>query len=211
MRELEFLPEWYPNLRRRKRVVMLQGWMTLAIIAGLVLWIALARRNVQASELTMQSLGAEMVQTRAEQEQLEELLNLERELTRKEQIIAQLGYPVEMSRLLRTLDLVMPQEMSLREIICNTREIVLPSANSAAAARAKPDTQRQVEKRLEVRLIGWAPSDVDLANLLAGLQADYPFFENIALVRADGKLEGGHLMREFEVTFTLNLESPTGN
>jgi Tfp pilus assembly protein PilN len=210
MRELEFLPNWYPNLRRRKRVVLLQGWMTLAIVAGLTLWIVLARQNLQSAQATLSVLDREMVQTRAEQSQLEELLALERELTQKEQIIAQLGFPVEMSRVLRTLDLVMPPEMSVREITCNTREVVLTAATGATAARARPQTPRPVEKRLEFRLVGWAPSDVDLANFLAGLQTDYPFFESIQLVRADGKSEGGHLLREFEVTFTINLESPTG-
>ena len=33
MRDLEFLPDWYPKLRRRKRTVALQAWGTLTVAA----------------------------------------------------------------------------------------------------------------------------------------------------------------------------------
>ena len=33
MRELEFLPQWYPQIRRRRRLVHLQAWLTLVLIA----------------------------------------------------------------------------------------------------------------------------------------------------------------------------------
>ncbi len=58
-----------------------------------------------------------------------------------------------------------------------------------------------------MRLVGVAPDDVDLANFLAGL-TNYPFFEQIALLKADGIIDGGHAMREFEVTFSMSLNAP---
>ena len=39
MREMEFLPSWYPQLRRHKRLVMLHIWATTMVIMGLGLWI----------------------------------------------------------------------------------------------------------------------------------------------------------------------------
>jgi Tfp pilus assembly protein PilN len=205
MRELEFLPDWYPQLRQRKRLVWLQTWMTLVIILGLSLWFGLARRNVLAAEQTLSSLGVQMDQTRNEQQQLNELLKLRKELQQREQIVAKLGFPVEMSRLLRTLDEVMPREMSIIEIHCNTEESVI-APTGAEAAQAVPPSQRPIDRRLKIRLVGVAPNDVDLANFLAGLTA-HDFIENIALLRADGRAEGGHLMREFEVTFLISLNT----
>ena len=46
MREVEFLPAWYPQVRRRRRLVVLQAWMTLAVLIGLGAWMTLAGRNV---------------------------------------------------------------------------------------------------------------------------------------------------------------------
>ena len=46
MRELEFLPAWYPQLRERKRLVRLQAYMTVAAgSAGLCLWVYLIHGN----------------------------------------------------------------------------------------------------------------------------------------------------------------------
>lgn len=206
MRELEFLPEWYPQLRRRWRLVGLQGWMTLAIVIGLALWLVLARRNLHNAEVASGAMDTQMRQTRTEEAQLKELLGLKRQLTQKEQVIAQLGFPVEMSRLLQTFDAVMPREMSLLEMSCTTEEVIPHTASSATAAQAKQDKNRPVQRRLRVRLVGVAPTDVDLANFLTGL-SQYPCFESVALVRADSVPDRGHVTREFEVTLLINLEA----
>ncbi len=207
MRELEFLPDWYPRLRQGRRLVVLQVWMTLAVLAGLALWCGLAGRNVRNAEAAASALDAQLRQTQTEQQQLDVQMALKKELMQKEQIIARLGFPVEMSRLLQTLDSAMPREMSLLEISCVTEETAPPAASSALAAQARPESQRILERRMKVRLTGVAPTDVDLANLMASLQTEFPFLEQIALVRAGGRSEGGHLMREFEVTFSINLNS----
>ena len=208
MRELEFLPEWYPTLRRRKRLAKLQAWMALAIIASLSLWLSLARRNVRSAEVALGAFEVQVQQTETEKRQLNEQLEMKRQLERREEIVAQLGFPVEMSRLLQTLDTIMPREMSLRDINCTTEEQTSVAAG-AAAAQATPGRPQVVDRRLRVRLVGVAPNDVDLADFLLGL-TKLPFFEQISLVRADGVSDGGHLMREFEVTFSMNLNTTPG-
>jgi hypothetical protein len=97
----------------------------------------------------------------------------------------------------------MPKEMSLTELNVETQE-----------QPARPTSQRQttnaateVDRRLNVRLIGVAPSDVDLANFLTGLTG-VPFFENVSMTYSRDKAQSGHLLREFEVTFSLNLNRP---
>jgi Tfp pilus assembly protein PilN len=170
------------------------------------LWLALATRNGRSAAAAVGALEAQVLQTRTEQQQLDEQLELKKQLTQKEQIIAQLGFPIEMSRLLQTLDAEMPREMSLTEITCTTEEVVPSPQFGAVAAQAKPRKDQMFERRLKIRLVGVAPTDVDLANFLTGLSR-YTFFEQIALVRADGLSSGGHIMREFEVTFSINLSA----
>jgi len=206
MRELEFLPEWYPRIQRRKRLVVLHGWLTVVVAAALCLWMLLARRNVQQAQAALSSISSEMVQTQSEQRQLDEQLAIKQELQVKERIVAQLGFPMEMSRLLRALDAVMPKEMSLLEASFLTQE-QLVGPTGPAAARATPDVEPAIDRQLKVRLVGVAPTDVDLANFLAGLNS-YSFFRQVSLGKASDKSDSGHLMREFEVTFQIDLNQP---
>jgi hypothetical protein len=208
MRELEFLPDWYPRLRRQRRMVVLQAWVTLAIVTGLALWLTLARRNVLHAEAALSAFEVQILQTATEKRQLDEQLQMKAQLEQREQVVASLGFPVEMSRLLRTLDVIMPREMSLKDITCTTEELQVAS-QGAALGQALPQEKPRLDRRLKVRLIGVAPDDVDLANFLAGL-TNYPFFENISLLKADGVMSGGHAMREFEVTFSMSLNATPG-
>jgi Tfp pilus assembly protein PilN len=212
MRELEFLPEWYPQLRRRRRLVMVQGWVLIGLIVGIGMWTIAANRAVRKDEAKLVRLDAELSLSRAELEQLDELLALEKQLGKQEQILAKVGSHVEAARLLATLDEVMPPEMALVDLTFDTEDRVVPvtappgSRLSRAAAAAPP----VIDRRLKVRLVGVAPTDVDLANFLARLTAK-PFFEAIAMTYAKDRSDQGHLMREFEVLFSMDLNDHPGS
>jgi hypothetical protein len=62
---------------------------------------------------------------------------------------------------------------------------------------------------MKVKMIGVAPTDVDVMNFLTRL-GDVPFFEQVYMTYAKDRPENGHVMREFEVTFCLNLNSARG-
>lgn len=209
MRELEFLPEWYHQTRRKRQMVGFQGWLLLLVIVGLGMWTGLAHRNVRAAQSTLDSLKGQLDQTYAEQRLLAEQLSLRQELEAREKIIASLGFPVEMTRLLQTLDSIMPKEMSLLEFRCQTTEEPL-SPGAAKTVAAGIDPSRQTERRLKVWLVGVAPSDLDLASFLAGL-TNVLFFDGVTVNYARDKVEAGHLMREFEVMFSINLTQSPGS
>jgi len=208
MREMEFLPAWYHRTRRRKRIVTIEGWLLLALVAALGSWLGFARQSVSGSELVLASLQRQVEQAHSDQRMLTEQLELRQKLQDRAQIIASLGFPAEMTRLLQTLDSVMPAEMSLTEFDCTTDEQVRP-VTSVAAVRAAGDKDKQIDRRLKIKLAGVTPSDVDLANLLYGL-TNVPFFEQVS-VNARNKLDAGHVMREFEVTFSMSLNQQTGS
>jgi len=209
MRELEFLPEWYPRLRRQRRRVLLQVWVALVILVGLALWLTLARRNAGRAEAALRAFEVQVLQTETERRQLEEQLRMKAQLEQREQVVASLGFPVEMSRLLRTLDVIMPREMSLKDVTCTTVEQPLLYDGPAPAQARGTQNKPMVDRRLRVSLVGVAPNDLDLANFLTGL-TNYPFFEQIQLLKADGVVDGGHAMREFEVTFSMSLNTTVG-
>jgi Tfp pilus assembly protein PilN len=207
MRELEFLPDWYPRARRKRRFAVLQVWILVTLFAGFSAWLFMARRGVGAQERTLESLKQQLDQTYADQRLLAEQLKLRQELQTREQLVASIGFPVEMTRLLQTLDQLMPKEMSLVELKCDTDEQIRVTGNVTAIRGGSGGAEKQIDRKLKIKMLGVSPSDVDLANFLMGL-TKYPFFEHVAVSYARDKIEAGHVMREFEVTFTMPLNQP---
>jgi hypothetical protein len=200
MRQLEFLPTWYPQTRRRKRFVKLESWILLVVIVSLGSWYVFAGQNLRDKQVALGALQKQLDQVHTEKELLAQALDLRQRLQEREELVASLGYPVEMTRLLHTLDSVMPREMAMTEFDCQTREQARP-VTSVAAIRP---TDKQVDRRLDVHLKGVAPSDVDLANFLGELNK-MPFLEQVNVSYAQDRIDSGHVMREFEVTFSMNL------
>jgi Tfp pilus assembly protein PilN len=202
--DLEFLPTWYQQAQRRRRRLLLQAWGSLIVCCALVLWLSLVHRNVATAAQTLSAVDGQLHQSELELVQLQEQLRLKGELELQRQIVSRIGLPLEMSRLVRTLEDVMPKEMSLVELNVETEEqLARPTPNATVPVPARNATP-DVDRRLVVRVVGVAPSDVDLANFLAGLTA-VPFFENVAMAYSKDKAQAGHVLREFEVSFSLNL------
>ena len=210
MHELEFLPAWYHQTRRRKRVVAIETWSLIGLIACCGAWFGLAQRDVSAKQLVLDGLQARLVQMHTEQNMLNEQLKLRQDLKDREELIASLGLPIEMTRMLQALDSVMPKEMSLVEFDCTTEETARP-VTTVVGIRAVGDKEvKQTDRRLKVKVLGVAPSNMDLANFYQGLN-NVPFFEQVVVGTWKDKIESGHVMLEFEISFSMNLNQQTGN
>jgi len=210
MREVDFLPQWYPKVRQRKRAVMIQTWATLALVVALGVWMLMAQRNVQARETELTSLRTDLNQSEVQLQRLEELLDLQKELGKQASIFAKIGRPVASTRLITTLEQLMPRDMALINLALETEEpqvkaggsLSMRARKSAAAAAAA--AAANADPKLRLRLHGVAPTDVDLAEFIAKLTAK-PFFKQIELIYSHEKTESGHVMREFEVAFVMDL------
>ncbi len=203
MRELEFLPDWYPKLRRRRQTVALQAWGTIAIAAALGLWLLLAQRNVHARQRELTNLSSSLTQSIADVDRLKELEQLHEQLQSQDQVFAMIGRPIEMTRVLTTLQEAMPQDMSILDLSVKT-EVIKPKTLAG-----KLQEEKGSNRSLKLDLQGVAPSDTDLASFLAKLTAK-PFFSDVALVYSKPLTQSGHNMREFEVTFALKLSDLGG-
>jgi Tfp pilus assembly protein PilN len=199
MRELEFLPDWYPQTRRRRRLVHLQGWLTLLLVAGMGTHLVMADRNIAVAEGSVSALQAQLTETDAKLAEIDKLDAMRRQLRQQQAVVSKLGTNVESCKVIDALDAVMPKQMSLTGLQIDNEERVDNSAVQAARA-----TEPVVERRLKVRVQGVCPTDVDLANFMTQLAA-VPFFEQVNITYAREKGQNGHVMREFEVTFGLNL------
>jgi hypothetical protein len=209
MREVEFLPDWYPKVRQRKRMVALQAWITLILICGLGLWILMAQRNVHAREVELAGLGSDLNQSETELARLEELLELQRKLGQQNGIFIRIGRPVESTRIITTLDQLMPRDMALLDLSLDTEEAPKPAGTLAARAQQEQQAAQKPESWLRLRLHGVAPTDVDLAEFLSKVTAT-PFFKQVELVYSHERQQGGRVMREFEVSFLIDLASLGG-
>lgn len=215
MREVEFLPEWYPKVRQRKRMVALQAWVALILMCGLGLWMLLVQRNVQAREIELDALRNDLDHSEHELSRLEDLLRLQRQLGQQDQIFVKIGRPVETTKIITTLEQMMPSDMALLDLTLDTEEPARRGGNAHAhsaggglAARAAREKEPESAK-LRFRLHGVAPSDTDLGEFLHKLTGK-PFFKNVELMYSHERQDRGHVMREFEVSFTMDLAGVAG-
>jgi Tfp pilus assembly protein PilN len=200
MREPEFLPNWYPMLRRKRRWVILQSWLTAAVVVALGMWMLLSERNVHAAENALDSLQGQLNQSNGELRKLDELQSLRRQMSQQAQVVAHLGLHVPASRMIDALDQVMPTKMALLDLTLNTEQRVVAQSPLLTTPGAEPAIDRQ----LHVKLHGVVPTDVDLGDFLGHL-SNVPFFRDIAMPYSKDRVQSGHVMREFEITFSVKL------
>jgi Tfp pilus assembly protein PilN len=209
MRELEFLPEWYPKVRQRRQRVALQAWITLILICGLGLWVILVQRNVQARAIELSGLRTDLNHSESDLQRLEDLLQLQRQLGQQDQIFAKIGRPIEATRIITTLEQMMPKEMALLDLSVDTADAPKAAATGSLASRARKEV-KETEQQLRFKVHGVSPTDVDLAEFLAKLTGK-PFFKDVELTYSHERQESAHVMREFEVTFIMDLAGVGGS
>src|SRR4051794_34824057 len=100
MRELEFLPDWYPRLRKRKRIVGMQGYATVILVTGLCTWGWLSGQNIRSASASLVVLSDQIKQADSELARLKEAMAQKEELESKKVILGKLGNHVESTRIL---------------------------------------------------------------------------------------------------------------
>jgi hypothetical protein len=203
MHEVEFIPEWYPRLLRRRRIIIVQGWLTLLLVVALAMWLLLAQRNARAAEAAVTVLDIELAATDDALQKLNDLRELQRQWRQQDEIISRLGLHVETTRMLTMLSNIMPPEMAIQSLTMQVEERERPMT-SLARARDVQNRRPSTERWMNVRMVGVVPTDIELANLLGRLDV-VPFFDRVALTYSRDRVDRGHLMREFEVAFSVNL------
>ncbi len=203
MPDIEFLPAWYPQSRRKKRLALVQFYMTLVLALGLGLWMLLIRRNTVVAAASLNQITQQVTETRGELQQLDDQVRLKDQLTAQQRVVDSLGLPVDVARLFGTIEQTMSPEVSLTHFDLRVDEYQ-PVVSSLDAAKSLPMAP---DRRLRVHFIGVAPSNSDIVRPLAGL-TDVPFFEDVVTSLRD-KIVDGHVMREFEISFWMSLNQPS--
>lgn len=203
MREVNFLPAWYPKVVRQKQLLTAQAWGTATIVVGGFIALLGAHRAGAAADRDLLS-AKERAQLMVQQvHQLDEMLNLQKQLVAKQAIVSELGLPVELSRVVAEMGACAPREVTFIEIRAATveRGPQTIAERAAAATGMRPAAERQ----LELRLRGIAPTEGEVTAFWSRLMS-CPSFSAVRLVNSNEKIEGDHKMREFEITFSISLD-----
>ncbi len=180
MRDVEFLPTWYPALGRRKLALKTQTWIALGVLLALSS-IALAQCwQVRRQEETLVRIGNQLALSDRQVSRLKELQKQEQTLARQQRQIVQLGLHMPTTGLLNELEDALPEQISLVGLTIDPQE--------SAGER--------------IRLTGVSPNDEQVAVLLTKLGA-MRCFENVDMSYVRDRVQQGRLMREFEITFAL--------
>jgi hypothetical protein len=206
MRELEFIPAWYVRLLRRRRLLFVQSWLALAIGGGLGLWVFLADGNARAAEAALDSLRQQVQQTESQLEQMDRLERLRKQWRRQADVMDRMGLHVECARLISKLAEVMPKAVAITMLQVEVRETPMALSNAARAA-LRETAPPPMDRRLHVHIQAVAPTDLEVVTLITDLNR-VPYFQRVTPSYARDRRESGHVLREFELSFEVNLNPP---
>jgi Tfp pilus assembly protein PilN len=209
LREVDFLPAWYPAIQRKYRMVVVQAWASLAVVIVLVIYAAAKRWEVYSARQTTAICQAQINLSQKQVDELNQKLKYEQQLAQQDQIVAKLGLGVDATRLIAVLEDAMTPGMALTNL--SMEMVETPRAMQIGfigRSRSSENGSADVDRSLKVQLEGVAPSAIDVATLIAKLN-DVKFFENVSFpyIR-QGQTRDGHIAQEFQVTFDLNLNAP---
>jgi Tfp pilus assembly protein PilN len=205
MREMEFLPDWYRNVCRRRAWVIAQAWGTAGLVVVLLIWACIAQFQAMRAQNEQKYVAAEVAKSQKDVDELR-LLQLEKATwSDRGEVIEKVGLSVESTRLLQTIADSAPSTITLTGFNLQTDERV-DVPRSGAAARAMKDKTPTMDRKLKVRLTGFAPSDDAVWDLMTKLN-QYPFFEDVQPKTTESDYEG-RVVKEFEINFTIDLNAP---
>jgi hypothetical protein len=164
------------------------------------------QRNVYARQQQLEILSRDLSLSEIDLKRLDDLLALQKQLGEQDGIFKRIGKPIEMTKLMSIMQQIMPQDMALLDLSLETEEAAKPPPGTFAA-RMAAQNPKPPDPKLRFRLHGVAPTDVDLGEFLAKLTTK-PFFKQVELMYSRERVEAGHVMRDFEVSFMLDLSVP---
>lgn len=211
MRELELLPGWYPLALQRRRRLRLQVQMALLVVAALSGWLVLARQNIAEARSSLALIDEQLQQTRSELQLLDEQTMLLKRLQMQQEVESRLGLPVEMTRLITTIDAAMPEEMALVRLEVSTDQATRSVAELASGGRkARGGVESPRDRHLVVRVVGVAPTDAEITTFFSRL-TETPAFQQVRMNYARDRQSGGLVMREVEIEFRIPLSRTSGS
>jgi Tfp pilus assembly protein PilN len=192
MPDLDFLPSWYTLLRRRRRELAVELAIVLAFLAGMIGWVRWAHLRATTYVAELSRVEQQQVEADRQLQLLADRRQTLDKLERQLQALAQLGPYLSTGRLVNALETAAPPSMSLTDL-----SVSQPSRSAGTASNP-------FDRQVRVTVSGVAPSDEDVATFIKNL-SDLPSFQHVAVSYARDRNDGGRLLREFEIHWSVDL------
>lgn len=208
-----FLPEDYVERRMQRRTNVICLALFVVVIGGVLAAFAVADREHARERKRDRELREKFAEAARRLDQLEQLEARKQEMIRKARVTGTLIERVPRSIVLAELINNMPDTLSLLELQLETKIVQERSAPRTALEKVKADAKAKaaatevVERRQDVslRLVGVAPTDVQVAQFMTALgQAE--LFRDVNLSFSEEASIDKERMRKFRVDMKLNTD-----
>lgn len=222
-KDMSFLPEDYIERRVEMRTNLICLSLFGVVLAGVLgAYFVTSRQRAEVLE-QQQSINAAFTEAAKRISQLDELQTQKKRLLRKAQVTTTLIEPVPRSNLLAELINRMPASLTLVELELNSKQVDggvafnAPRGSALAAASAAAgkgegeadaaDPQPQVPRfRVDIQLIGLAPTDIQVAQYMTSL-ARCSLLDSVDLAYSEETRQEDISMRRFRIDMTLDPQA----
>ncbi|MFT3785249.1 MAG: hypothetical protein QM770_03665 [Tepidisphaeraceae bacterium] len=207
MREVDFLPDWYPRVRWQQVLLKIEVSIVVTLVLVVSAYLVWMRQRVTTAESAFRVVSSEQAETRRQVKELDQTMQLQAELLSKQRLVAELGMPIELTRVISEIGECMPSEMTLNEFECTTDQRPMGIEEKALRGiRDEPGAGPRVAmtRTLQVAMRGVAPTESQVARFYGDL-AERRFFDGVRLNSEETK-SNDHVMRNFETSFTVPLD-----
>lgn len=210
MNQINFLPQSFYRLRRRKRRVVIESLLVLGLAVGLGVWFLLGDQALSALRSQAALADADRATVQGQLEELAALQVEARELAGQMKIHRQVTLPVGFTQVLAVLAQVTPESIAYTDMRLECgRPVPAPpvaadDAKGKKAARGKPATAKAVET-IKIAITGLSPDDRRIADLLGKL-ADHPLFTQVKLDFSRTTEQDDVIARRFRLLLEVPLD-----
>lgn len=215
MNQINFLPESFRRVQRRHQRRPFEFAVILATLAVLVV----LRLTMAGPDQTLAQKAQELdqqldrvAQTHAE----EDRLKAERSRLTEDLLIARETYqPISTTQVLSRLSTLTPQPVRLVSLKLSAERPApqpLEQAGHASkkkkvvkSAGAKQATTQREPNRMRIELVGLAPTDDEIVQLIRRLEQD-PVFSEVSLRNSKMTTNKTHFVREFRLDLEIDLD-----
>lgn len=213
-----FLPEDYVEKKSQRRTNLISISLFVVVMGGIVgAFVVTDRQRVEVAKL-QQEINTDFEEAAKRLEQLNDLQSRKQEMMRKARITAMLIERLPRSLILADLINQMPTTLSLLELELQTKVVKVNSRSSLATSALEKAKQKQQEKSghdeqalppssdVSVRLVGVAPTDVQVAQFMTALGRSSMFVDVNLAFSEEVKMAQDQLMRKFRIDMKLSNE-----
>lgn len=198
MKEIDFRPDWYCVIRKRKRDAVIRASLlgVLAIELG-VGFLAVSTRNAEAQQQLSDLRSALENQATAFESFGELVIDLS-ELRTKRALLSDVAGGAPVHAILAELSGLMPESLAITAMSYKQHRRIGGRVAVEGSTPAKSGTmQMENDNGLEIK--GLAASDGDIGAFMSRMAAS-SLFTNIALTYSQPIIRGGFPARDFELT-----------